>query len=70
MCVDEFDGGTVVPVVWQTAYQKAAGAPGGSIVVRRYPHNDHFSLPASYVADAHAWLAGYFEKKQVFELVD
>lgn len=57
MCVDEFDGGTVVPVVWQTAYQEAVEALGGSVEVRRYPHDDHFSLPASCVTDALAWLA-------------
>ena len=56
MCVDAFDGGTVVPVAWQEAYRRAVEAHGGDVTVREYPDDDHFSLPASCVADALAWL--------------
>ena len=56
VCTDSFDGGTTVPMIWQTAYVDAAKALGGTIEVRDYPHDDHFSLPQSCVADAQAWL--------------
>ena len=56
VCIDSFDGGTVIPVHWQTAYVDAAQSLGGTIEVRDYPHDDHFSLPRSCVADAQAWL--------------
>lgn len=58
MCVDAFDGGTVVPVAWQQAYAKATTALGGNIEIREYPHDDHFSLPPSCVDDARQWLVG------------
>lgn len=57
VCMDSFDGGTVVPVAWQSDYVAAIKALGGTVEVREYPHDDHFSLPHSCVADAHAWLA-------------
>ena len=60
MTVDSFDGGTVVPVEWQTAYADAATALGGDVTTRDYPADDHFSLPASCVDDARAWLADRF----------
>lgn len=56
VCIDSFDGGTVVPVGWQTMYVDAVKTLGGTIEVHDYPHDDHFSLPQSCVADARAWL--------------
>ena len=58
VCEDTFDGGTVVPVPWQTAYVNAVKAFGGSVEVRQYPKADHFALPAACVGDARAWLNG------------
>ncbi len=56
VCIDTFDDGTVVPVSWQTAYVDAARKLGGNVETREYPKDDHFSLPASCVGDARAWL--------------
>jgi len=56
VCVDSFEEGTVVPVVWQQAYATAATALGGVIEVRDYPNDDHFSLPQSCADDSRAWL--------------
>ena len=56
MCVDSFANGTVVPVDWQHDYAEAVLALGGSIEVRDYPHDDHFSLPDTCVDQARAWL--------------
>ena len=56
VCIDTFDNGTVVPVSWQTAYVDAARKLGGTVETRDYPKDDHFSLPASCVGDARAWL--------------
>lgn len=56
LCVDSFDGGTVIPVGWQNDYADAVRALGGTVEVKDYPHDDHFSLPPSCVADARAWL--------------
>jgi hypothetical protein len=56
VCIDSFDGGTVIPVGWQTGYVDAVKAMGGSVEVRDYPNDDHFSLPGSCIADAMAWL--------------
>lgn len=58
--MDTFDGGTVVPVVQQTDYVKAARALGGEISTQEYPNDDHFSLPTSCIADATAWLRPLF----------
>ena len=58
VCVDSFDGGTVIPVAWQTGYVDAVKALGGDVEVRYYPNDDHFSLPQSCVNDARAWLTG------------
>lgn len=60
LCVDGFDGGTVVPVAWQEAYAQAVRSHGGAIEVRQFPKDDHFSLPQSCIADAQAWLATRF----------
>lgn len=56
VCEDTFDGGTVVPVPWQTAYVDAVKSFGGTVEVREYPDADHFALPAACVGDARAWL--------------
>jgi pimeloyl-ACP methyl ester carboxylesterase len=56
VCIDTFDNGTVVPVSWQRAYVDAVKALGGSIEIREYPKDDHFSLPPSCVGDARTWL--------------
>lgn len=56
VCIDTFDGGTVVPVSWQTGYINAVKALGGTVESREYPRDDHFSLPQSCVGDARAWL--------------
>ena len=58
VCIDTFAGGSVVPVIWQTAYVDAVKGFGGTVEVREYPNDDHFSLPQSCVADARAWLTG------------
>lgn len=55
--VDGFDGGTVIPVAWQTGYADAVASLGGSIETRTYPDCDHFELPARSIDDARAWLA-------------
>ncbi len=56
VCIDTFDNGTVVPVSWQRAYVDAVKSLGGSIEIREYPKDDHFSLPPSCVGDARTWL--------------
>lgn len=56
VCIDTFDDGTVVPVLWQTAYVDAAKKLGGTVQTRDYPKDDHFSLPQSCAGDARAWL--------------
>ena len=56
VCMDTFDGGTVIPVSWQTGYVDAVTELGGTVEVRQYPRDDHFSLPQSCVGDARAWL--------------
>lgn len=56
VCIDSFGGGSVIPVGWQTGYIDDVKALGGSVEVRDYPDDDHFSLPQSCVADALDWL--------------
>lgn len=58
VCMDTFGGGTVVPIAWQTGYVDAVKALGGTVEVKTYPKDDHFSLPQSCVNDARAWLQG------------
>ena len=60
LCVDLFDGGTVVPVAWQTAYADRVTQLGGTVTTKTYPNDDHFSLPNSCAPDARAWLNGLF----------
>jgi len=57
LCVDSFDGGTVVPVAWQTGYREAMEALGASIEVRDFPDDDHFSLPISAEPVVQEWFA-------------
>lgn len=56
VCIDTFDGGTVVPSVWQQAYADTISKLGGTVVTREYPKDDHFSLPQSCIGDALDWL--------------
>ena len=56
VCIDNFDGGTVVPVSWQQGYIQDIQALGGTIESHEYPHDDHFSLPAACVDRARDWL--------------
>ncbi|HPX36367.1 MAG TPA: lipase family protein [Mycobacterium sp.] len=56
VCIDTFDGGTVIPVAWQTGYVDAVQKLGGNVETLQYEHDDHFSLPQSCVGDARAWL--------------
>ncbi|MGV0992063.1 MAG: lipase family protein [Mycobacterium sp.] len=56
VCMDTFDGGTVIPVAWQTGYVDAVKQLGGTVEVLEYPKADHFALPQSCVGDARAWL--------------
>jgi pimeloyl-ACP methyl ester carboxylesterase len=56
VCIDSFGGGTVIPVSWQMGYVDAIKALGGTVESREYPADDHFTLPASCVGDARAWL--------------
>ena len=58
VCMDTFDGGTVVPVPWQTAYVDAVKSFGGTVEVRQYPEADHFALPGDCVGGAREWLNG------------
>ena len=60
VCIDTFDGGTVVPVAWQTNYVTAMQTLGGAVSTKEYPNDDHFSLPTSCIADATAWLKPLF----------
>ena len=60
MCMDTLDGGTAVPVIWQTKYADLVKKLGGTIETKEYPNDDHFSLPNSCAPDAHAWLNGLF----------
>ncbi|MFM8766125.1 MAG: lipase family protein [Spartobacteria bacterium] len=61
MCMDTFDGGTVVPVPWQEAYAEKVKELGGSIEIKEYPHDDHFSLPNHCAPAAREWLTGLFK---------
>lgn len=56
VCIDGFKGGTVQPVAWQTAYADKVKELGGSVEIKGYPNDDHFSLPQRCVTDARKWL--------------
>ena len=60
LCMDTFAGGTVVPVTWQQAYAQKVKELGGSIEIKEYPKDDHFSLPNSSTPAALKWLNGLF----------
>ena len=60
MCMDTFGGGLVVPDTWQTKYADLVTKLGGSIEIKEYPNDDHFSLPTSSAPEARAWLNGLF----------
>lgn len=60
MCMDTFDGGTAVPVIWQTKYADLVKKNGGTIEIKEYPNDDHFSLPNSCASDALKWLNELF----------
>ena len=47
MCVDAFDNGTVIPVAWQEDYAKLVKGLGATIETKKFPNDDHFSLPFS-----------------------
>lgn len=59
LCIDTFDGGTVVPVLWQQAYAGMVTDHGGDLTVREYPHADHFSVPVESVDDVLAFVQGH-----------
>jgi hypothetical protein len=59
VCMDTFDGGTVIPVLAQQGYVTAASALGGIVETHEYPQDDHFSLPASCVRRARDWLTSH-----------
>ena len=56
VCIDSLAGGTAVPVPLQTAYVNRVKELGGSVEIREYPHDDHFTLPQSCVVTARDWL--------------
>lgn len=60
VCIDGFKGGTVQPVAWQTAYADNVKELGGSVEIKDYPNDDHFSLPQCCVIDARKWLNAVF----------
>ena len=60
VCIDGFKGGTVQPVAWQTAYADKVKELGGSVEIKDYPNDDHFSLPERFAPHARTWLNGLF----------
>jgi hypothetical protein len=56
VCIDEFGGGTRVPVGWQETYAKDAESLGGSVEIRRYPAADHFSVCHDAANDIGEWV--------------
>ena len=54
--IDAFADGSVIPVAWQQGYIDAVKELGGEVTSTMYPDDDHFSLPASCVAETRAWL--------------
>lgn len=60
LCMDTFDGGTAVPVAWQTDYVERVRQLGGTVDIKKYPNDDHFSLPNNCAPDARQWLNGLF----------
>lgn len=60
LCIDSFAGGNAAPVPWQKAYGAKVEALGGTIEIKEYPQDDHFSLPAKCAPDARRWLNDLF----------
>jgi len=56
MCVDSFDGGTVIPVAWQKSYAETVTALGAQVETVEFPEDDHFSVTTSSVDRVHAWI--------------
>ena len=54
------DNGVFNPLVWQQALANKIKTLGGSIQVKHYPNDDHFSLPNSCAPEARTWLNGLF----------
>jgi hypothetical protein len=60
VCIDGFKPGTVQLVAWQTAYADKVNDLDGSVEIKDYPNDDHFSLPERCVPDARKWLNDLF----------
>jgi hypothetical protein len=60
VCIDGFKPGTVQLVAWQTAYADKVKDLDGSVEIKDYPNDDHFSLPERCVPDARKWLNDLF----------
>ncbi len=48
------------PVAWQTAYADKVKELGGSVAIKDYPNDDHFSLPERGVPDSRKGLNDLF----------
>jgi hypothetical protein len=59
VCIDTFDGGTVIPVAARQACVRVASALGGKVETREYPEDNHFAFPASCVHHARDWLTSH-----------
>jgi pimeloyl-ACP methyl ester carboxylesterase len=55
VCMDGFRNGSVVPIAWQERYVAMVEQFGATVTVKRYDHDDHFSLPGACVDDAINW---------------
>ena len=64
MCVDSFQGGTVIPVPWQHAYAKSVKALGATIETQEFPQDDHFSLPFAVREVVANWMQKALAKRQ------
>ena len=56
VCMDSFRNGSVVPIAWQEHYVAMVEQLGATVTIKRYEHDDHFSLPGSCVGDVIAWM--------------
>jgi hypothetical protein len=56
VCIDEFGGGTQVPVTRQEAYAREVETLGGHVEIRRYPASDHFSVSHDAINDIREWV--------------
>jgi hypothetical protein len=57
LCIDN---GVLNPLAYQQGLATSVKTLGGSITIKKYPNDDHFSLPNSCAPDARAWLSGLF----------